>query len=46
MRPDTYGNVVDHPFHANAIRTGVLSRVDRPEYGAAYRAALPGGMAG
>lgn len=41
MRPDTYGNVVDQPFRARAVRTGVLSRSDRPEYGAAYRAALP-----
>jgi 2-oxoglutarate ferredoxin oxidoreductase subunit beta len=42
MRPDTYGNVVDHPFRANAMRTGVLARTDRAEYGAAYRAACAG----
>ena len=49
MRPDSYGpgpggpdrlgNVVDQPFRANAVRTGVIARTDRPEYGAALRAA-------
>ena len=45
MRPDTYGRPsqhVDLPFRANALRTGVLARNDRPEYGAAYRAAVAG----
>jgi 2-oxoglutarate ferredoxin oxidoreductase subunit beta len=37
MRPDSYGDVVDRPFRPNALRTGVLARTDRPEYGAAYR---------
>jgi 2-oxoglutarate ferredoxin oxidoreductase subunit beta len=44
IRPEAYGNVVDHPFHANAMPTGVLSRTERPEYGDAYRAALPAGV--
>ncbi len=37
MRPDSYGNVVDEPFRPNFLKTGVLARNDRPEYGAAYR---------
>jgi 2-oxoglutarate ferredoxin oxidoreductase subunit beta len=41
MRPSTYGviggNVVDEPFRARNLRTGVLSRSDRPEYGETYR---------
>ena len=41
--PNPPGNVVDLPFRANAVRTGVLARNDRPEYGATYRAGLPGG---
>ena len=45
MRPDSYGpgpsgNAVDQPFRANALRMGVLTRTDRPEYGTAYRAAV------
>ena len=35
-----YGNVVDRPFQAQALRTGVLARNDRPEYSATYRAAV------
>ena len=37
MRPESYGNVVDRPFRPTALKTGVLARSDRPEYGAAYR---------
>jgi 2-oxoglutarate ferredoxin oxidoreductase subunit beta len=40
MRPDAYGTTVDQPFRPNALRTGVLARTDRAEYGAAYRAAV------
>jgi 2-oxoglutarate ferredoxin oxidoreductase subunit beta len=29
--------VVDRPFRPSALRTGVLVRSERPEYGAAYR---------
>lgn len=43
MKPDTYGNVVDHPFRPNALRTGVLARNDRPEYGDTYRAEILAG---
>jgi 2-oxoglutarate ferredoxin oxidoreductase subunit beta len=42
MKPDTYGNVVDHPFRPNAVSTGVLARNDRPEYGDTYRATVLG----
>jgi 2-oxoglutarate ferredoxin oxidoreductase subunit beta len=47
MRPESYGpgpvgNAVDMPFHANAMRTGVLHKIDRAEYGATYRAAQVG----
>ncbi|MBL3568626.1 2-oxoacid:ferredoxin oxidoreductase subunit beta [Rhodovulum sulfidophilum] len=38
MRPYAYRNTVDVPFRPNALRTGVLTRTDRPEYGAAWRA--------
>ncbi|MDU8927231.1 thiamine pyrophosphate-dependent enzyme [Alisedimentitalea sp. MJ-SS2] len=38
MRPFAYRNTVDVPFRPNAMETGVLTRVERPEYGAAYRA--------
>ncbi len=41
--PNPPANIVDLPFRANAVRTGVLARNDRPEYGATLRAALPGG---
>jgi len=37
MRPAEQGNVVDRPFRPNSLRTGVLARSDRPEYGATYR---------
>ncbi len=37
MRPESYGNVVDQPFHPNNLKTGVLVRNDRPEYGETYR---------
>lgn len=36
VRPESYGNVVDVPFRPNVLKTGVLSRNDRPEYGHAY----------
>jgi 2-oxoglutarate ferredoxin oxidoreductase subunit beta len=39
MKPQGYGNVADQPLRANVVRTGVLSRNDRPEYGDTYRAA-------
>ncbi|MCP4935972.1 MAG: 2-oxoacid:ferredoxin oxidoreductase subunit beta [bacterium] len=38
MRPSSYGNVVDEPFRPNTLKTGILARNDRPEYGATYRA--------
>ena len=38
MRPYAYRNTVDVPFRPNAMPTGILTRQDRPEYGAAYRA--------
>ncbi|SHJ10490.1 2-oxoglutarate ferredoxin oxidoreductase, beta subunit [Shimia gijangensis] len=37
MRPFAYRNTVDVPFRPNAMKTGVLTEVDRPEYGNAYR---------
>ncbi len=37
MRPETYGRVVDEPFRPTALRSGVLARNERPEYGATYR---------
>jgi 2-oxoglutarate ferredoxin oxidoreductase subunit beta len=40
MRPEYYGNVVDQPFRANSLKTGLLARNDRPEYGDTYRAAI------
>ncbi len=39
IRPSAYRDTVDTPFRSTELRTGVLSRNDRPEYGAAYRAA-------
>ncbi|MBZ0129728.1 MAG: 2-oxoacid:ferredoxin oxidoreductase subunit beta [Rhodobacteraceae bacterium] len=39
MRPDAYRNTVDVPFRPNALATGILAKVDRPEYGQALRAA-------
>lgn len=38
MRPDAYRNTVDVPFRPNALATGILAKVDRPEYGQALRA--------
>lgn len=43
MRPTSYGplaenNVVDQPFRPNDLKTGVLTRNERPEYGATWRA--------
>jgi len=41
IRPSTYGvvdgNVVDEPFRATNLRTGIMVRADRPEYGETYR---------
>ncbi len=37
MRPDAYRNTVDVPFRPNALECGVLTKVDRPEYGCATR---------
>ncbi len=41
MRPSSYGsvdgNIVDEPFRANTLPTGILSRNERPEYGDTYR---------
>jgi 2-oxoglutarate ferredoxin oxidoreductase subunit beta len=41
MRPASYGvvggNIVDEPFRATNLKTGILARTDRPEYGATYR---------
>jgi 2-oxoglutarate ferredoxin oxidoreductase subunit beta len=41
MRPSSYGviggNVVDEPFRASNLQTGVLAKSDRPEYGQTYR---------
>ena len=41
MRPTSYGvvggNIVDEPFRATNLKTGILARTDRPEYGATYR---------
>ncbi len=37
MRPEAYGNAVDRPFRPNSLKTGVLARNDRPEYGRLYR---------
>lgn len=32
VRPESYGTIVDQPFHANEMSTGVLAQNDRPEY--------------
>lgn len=37
MRPFAYRNTVDVPFRPNALKTGVLTKQERPEYGRAYR---------
>lgn len=37
MRPD-YGNSVDQPFRPYSMKTGILQRTNRAEYGATYRA--------
>jgi len=41
MRPATYGvvggNIVDEPFRATNLHTGVFARAERPEYGETYR---------
>jgi 2-oxoglutarate ferredoxin oxidoreductase subunit beta len=45
LRPSAYRDTVDTPFRANVLPTGVLARNDRPEYGAAYRAAAAAAQA-
>jgi len=37
MRPESHANAVDRPFRPTALRTGVLARNARPEYGAVWR---------
>ncbi len=37
MRPFAYRNTVDVPFRPNALKTGVLTRQERLEYGKTYR---------
>lgn len=37
MRPDFYGNTVEHPFRPNNLTTGIIARNERPEYGDTYR---------
>jgi 2-oxoglutarate ferredoxin oxidoreductase subunit beta len=39
IRPSAYRDTVDTPFRPNDLPTGILTRNDRPEYGAAYRRA-------
>ena len=39
LRPSAYRDTVDTPFRSNDLPTGILTRTDRPEYGAAYRRA-------
>ncbi len=36
VRPETQGNIIDIPFRASDLRTGVLERNNRPEYSEAY----------
>lgn len=42
MRPFAYRNTVDVPFRPNALKTGILTQQERPEYGSAYRAMTAG----
>ena len=41
MRPSSYGsengNIVDEPFRATTLPTGILTQTDRAEYGDTYR---------
>lgn len=39
IRPSAYRDTVDMPFRSTSLRTGILSRNDRHEYGSAYRTA-------
>ena len=39
IRPSAYRDSVETPFRSSDLPTGVLSRNNRPEYGAAYRKA-------
>lgn len=38
MRPEAFGDIADRPFRPNKLETGVITRSERPEYGALYRA--------
>ncbi len=46
LRPSAYRDTVDTPFHSNDLPTGILSKKERPEYGAAYRKAAAAQRAG
>ena len=37
MRPDVDSDAVDRPFRPSNLRTGVLAKNDRPEYGCSWR---------
>ncbi len=37
MRPEAFSAVADQPFRPHRMKTGVLSRRERPEYGQTYR---------
>jgi 2-oxoglutarate ferredoxin oxidoreductase subunit beta len=39
LRPSAYRDTVDTPFRSNDLATGILTRIERPEYGASYRKA-------
>jgi 2-oxoglutarate ferredoxin oxidoreductase subunit beta len=39
LRPSAYRDTVDTPFRSNTLPTGILTKTERPEYGAAYRKA-------
>ena len=39
IRPSAYRDTVDTPFRPNDLPTGILTKNERPEYGAAYRRA-------
>jgi 2-oxoglutarate ferredoxin oxidoreductase subunit beta len=33
MRPESFADVADRPYRPSRLRTGVLAKHDRPEYG-------------
>jgi 2-oxoglutarate ferredoxin oxidoreductase subunit beta len=39
MRPSAYRDTVDTPFRSTDLPTGILTKNDRPEYGASLRRA-------